>query len=158
MSSVHFSDSTLKKFKETVAKYEQPSCALMPTLYLAQEEFGYLSQETIDYVASLLEMPPNHVHEVVTFYGMYKKKDMGKHCVQICTNITCTMMGADDVVKAASEELKLGLNEVSADKKFSLQHVQCLGACDVAPVAQINDDYHENLTPESIRTLLRGLK
>jgi len=157
-SKLEFTPERMDRFRKLVAKYEIPDCALLPTLWLAQEQWGYLTDESMTYVASLLGMPPRAVFEAVTFYFMYKKKDMGKYCLQICNNITCNMMGADTLLSVARDELGLGPNEVGADKMFSVVPVQCLGSCDTGPVVQVNDDYVENLTPESFRQLLKKLK
>lgn len=158
MSALEFSPENKKRFTAIVAKYENPRSALLPVLWLAQEQFGFLSNPTMDYVAKLLDVPPAHVYECAMFYSMYKKKDLGKYCLQVCNNITCCMMGSEDLIKVVKEELNLGFNEVSADKMFSLVPVQCLGSCDTAPVVQVNDDYVENLTPDKFRTLIHKLK
>jgi NADH-quinone oxidoreductase E subunit len=127
-------------------------------LWLAQEQFGFLSNEVMDYVAGLLGMPPAHVYEAVTFYVMFKRKDMGKYCLQICNNITCSMMGSEKLIQVAKEELHINFNEVTEDKMFSLVPVQCLGSCDTAPVVQVNEEYCENLTPEKFKELLERLR
>ena len=130
-----------------------------PVLYLAQEQFGFLSRDAMKLVAKLLGMPEARVFEAVTFYVMFKKKDMGRWCLQVCNNITCTMMGSEDLLKVIHEELDLNTpNQVTSDGMFSLLPVQCLGSCDTAPVVQINDDYHENLNPEKFREIIRRLK
>lgn len=156
--SLAFSSDRMKRFEELLTKYETKRSALLPVLYLAQEQWGYLSMDAMRYVAQLLDLPAAHVVEAVTFYTMFKKKDLGKHCLQVCNNITCTLMGSEDIMKAIHEEIGIGLHEVSEDMQFSLIPVQCLGSCDTAPVVQINDDYHENLTPESMKDLLRKMK
>lgn len=155
---VAFTPENLARFKATVAKYEVPASALLPTLYIAQEQFGFLSNEVMVYVGTLLDMPPVKVFEAASFYSMFKKKDMGKYCLQVCNNITCTMMGAERLVKVIKDDLKIGPMEVTKDGKFSYVPVQCLGSCDTAPVCQVNDDYVENLDAEKFRALLRELK
>jgi NADH-quinone oxidoreductase subunit E len=155
---IEFSPEMKKRFQETVAKYEKPASALLPTLYLAQEQFGFLSPEVLEYVAKILELPSSHAFEAASFYTMYKKKDMGRWCLQVCNNITCTMMGSEALIGAVKEELGIGFNEKTPDNLFSMIPVQCLGSCDTAPVVQVNDDYVENLTPEKLRQLIRKLK
>jgi NADH-quinone oxidoreductase E subunit len=157
-AKVQFSESSMKRFKETVAKYEVPKSALLPTLWIAQEEFGYLTPPVLDYVAQLLEIPANHVYDTVSFYFMFKKKDWGKHCIQVCNNITCSMMGSEEIIHTVETELGIKVNDVTADKQMSLQAVQCLGACDVAPVLQVNEDYFENVTPEKMKKIISDLR
>jgi NADH-quinone oxidoreductase E subunit len=156
--SVAFTPERLEKFKQTVALYEQPASALLPTLWLAQEQFGWISPDVIRYVAGLLGMTERQVTEVTSFYFMFKKKDMGKVCLQVCNNITCTMMGSEKVMEVIKDELGIGPNQVTADGQFSCLSVQCLGSCDTAPVVQVNDDYFENQEAEKFRALLKKWK
>jgi len=156
--SVSFTSENQARFEKIVAKYETKASALLPTLWLAQEQFEYLSNEVMDYVASLLGMPPSHVYEAVTFYVMFKRKDMGKFCLQIKNNITCSMMGSEKLIQVARDELHIEFHEVTEDKMFSLVPVQCLGSCDTAPVVQVNEEYCENLTPEKFKELIHRLK
>ena len=156
--SVSFTPENQSRFEKILSKYETKASALLPTLWLAQEQFGYLTNEVMDHVAKLLDMPPAHVYEAVTFYVMYKRKDMGKYCLQICNNITCSMMGSEKLIQVANEELNIRFNEVTEDKMFSLVPVQCLGSCDTAPVVQVNEEYCENLTPEKFKELIRRLR
>lgn len=156
--SVSFTPENQSRFEKILSKYETKASALLPTLWLAQEQFGYLTNEVMDYVAKLLDMPPAHVYEAVTFYVMFKRKDMGKYCLQICNNITCSMMGSEKLIRVANEELNISFNEVTEDKMFSLVPVQCLGSCDTAPVVQVNEEYCENLTPEKFKELIRRLR
>ncbi len=157
-TSVSFNPEIQKRFEATVAKYERKASALLPTLYLAQEQFSFLSPPVMIHVAKLLDMPPREVFEAVSFYTMFRKKDMGQYCLQVCQNVTCCLMGSDDLFKVIQEELGIGPDEVTADKKFSLVPVQCLGSCDTAPVVQINDDYVERLDPEKFRSLIKKLR
>lgn len=158
MSKVAFTPENLARFEKCVAQYEVRRSALLPTLWLAQEQFGYLSTDVMDYVATLLDLPPLHVYEAVTFYVMFRKKDLGKYCLQVCVNITCGMMGSDGLIKVIQDELGLAPNGVTEDKMFSLVPVQCLGSCDTAPVLQVNDDYFEKMTPELLKGVLQKLK
>lgn len=156
--TVAFTPERLSKFKALVAKYERKQSALLPTLYLAQDQFGWLSRPVMDYVASLIEVPPRHVYEVAMFYTMFRKKDMGQWCLQVCNNITCTMMGSEDLLKVIHEELGIRPDEVTPDRQFSCMVVQCLGSCDTAPVCQVNEEYVEKLDPDKFRTLIRKLR
>ena len=155
---IAFTPERMDRFKKLVAKYEVPQCALLPTMYLAQEQWGWMTPEAMDYVATLVDVPPRQVREVASFYGMFYKKDMGKHCLQVCVNVTCTMMGSEKLVGIIRDELKIGPNEVTEDKQFSYMPVQCLGSCDTAPVVQVNEDYVESLDPQKFRDLLSKLR
>ncbi len=156
-ASIEFTADRMAEFKKLVARYEEPACALLPTMYLAQDQFGYLTPQIMIYIGKLLNMPPARVFETASFYTMFKHKDMGKHCLQVCTNITCTLMGSEKLIDIIKEDLKIGPHEVTEDKKFSYVPVQCLGSCDTAPVVQVNEDYEENLNPEKFRQLIKDL-
>jgi NADH-quinone oxidoreductase E subunit len=158
--SFAFTAETLEKAKKIIAKYPQgrQQSAVMPLLDLAQRQNGnWLPRAAMDYVADLLEMPRIKAYEVATFYSMYNLKPIGKHFVQVCTTIPCGLVGADGVVDVCKKHLGIGLGETTADGKFTLIEVECLGACVNAPMAQINDDYYEDLTPENMVALLQGL-
>lgn len=156
-SDIVFTADRLKRFEKLVAKYETPRSALLPTLYLAQEQWGFLTPPVMAYVASLLKISPAQVTEAVSFYTMFKKEKRGKWCLQICQNITCHMMGAEKVLEAAKRVLGVEVGQNTEDGKFSLLTVECIGACDKAPVAQINERYFENLDPVRIEKVLREL-
>ncbi|MBI4403693.1 MAG: NAD(P)H-dependent oxidoreductase subunit E [Deltaproteobacteria bacterium] len=158
MSSTEFTADRKERFKTIVAKYEQPSCALLPVLYLAQEQWGYLSSSVLEYVAGLLGLPVAHVASTASFYVMLKKKPTGKYWLQLCNNVSCTMLGSEELLAVCKEELGLEPNQTTGDGLFTLSCVQCLGSCGTAPVVQINDDYVENLNPSLFRKLLQRLK
>lgn len=147
-----------EKIATLVKKYEQPQSALLPALYIAQEELGYLSPATLTGVAQELGIPPALAFEAMSFYTMFKKQDMGRWCLQVCNKVTCTMMGSEELLQIVKEELGIVPGQVSEDKMFSLLCVQCLGSCDTAPVVQVNDDYIEKLNPEKFRQVLRALR
>jgi len=154
---VQFSDATYKQFEEVLTHYPTTRAAILPTFWLAQEEFGYLSPEVMEYVGKLLDLSPAYVAAVASFYTMFYKEPMGKFHVQVCTNLSCTLLGAERIVACVEKKLGIELGQTTPDKKFSLSEVECLGSCGTAPVAQINDDYHENLTPESVVRLIDEL-
>ena len=141
-----------------IGKYEQRRSALLPLLWLVQEQEGMVSQEAANYVAVKLDMPPREVWEAVTFYVMFRRRDMGKYCIQVCTNITCTLMGSDRLLEVIHSELGLKPGEVSKDEQFSLVPVQCLGSCDTGPVVQVNLDYCERVDESVLKTLIQKLK
>lgn len=155
---IQFSPERQRRFEKIISKYEIPASALLPTLYLAQEEWGYLTPPVMDYVASLLKIPPAQVYEAVSFYVLFHSKDMGRYCLQVCNNITCSMMGSESLIRVIREELHIGPQEVTEDKLFSFVPVQCLGSCDTAPVVQVNEDYVENLNPQKLKDLIGRLR
>tara|TARA_B100000427_G_C15353395_1_gene526499 strand:+ start:308 stop:853 length:546 start_codon:yes stop_codon:yes gene_type:complete len=143
----------LKKYPE-----ERKNSAVMPLLDIAQRQNdGWLSRETIEYVAAYLNMPIIKVMEIVTFYTMYHTKPVGKHLVQVCTTTPCWLRGSDNIVNACKEIISPEQNTVSEDGLFSWMQVECLGACVNAPVVQINDDYYEDLTYETTKNILQSL-
>lgn len=154
---VQFSDATSKRFEEILTRYPTKRAAILPTFWLAQEEFGYLSLEVMEYIATLLDLSPAYVASVASFYTMLYKEPVGKFHVQVCTNLSCTLLGAERIVECVEKKLGITLGQTTPDKKFSLSEVECLGSCGTAPVAQINDDYHEQLTPEGIVRLIDEL-
>ena len=149
--ALRFSPAAQEKFERYLTRYPVRRAALLPTLWLAQEEFGYLSLEAMEYVADLLGETPAFVASVASFYTMYYKQPMGRHHVQVCTNLSCMLVGSDRILDCLQQRLGIGLGETTADGMFSLNEVECLASCGTAPMMQINDDYWENLTPE--RTL-----
>jgi NADH-quinone oxidoreductase E subunit len=149
--SLQFSPENEAAFQRIVVRYPVKRAALLPTLWLAQEQWGYLSLEAMEYVAERLELKPAFVGSVASFYTMYYKRPMGRHHVQVCTNLSCALVGSDRIVDCLRNRLGIDVGETTADGKFSLSEVECLASCGTAPMMQINDDYWENLTPE--RTL-----
>ena len=155
--AVQFSDATYQRFEETLSHYPTKQAALLPTFWLAQEEFGYLSLEVMEYIARLLELSPAYVASVASFYTMLYRKPMGQFHLQVCTNLSCRLRGSDRIVDCVQDKLGIGLGQTTADQVFSLSEVECLGSCGTAPVVQVNDDYVENLTPDQVVRLLDGL-
>ncbi len=151
------SQSAIKKIEEVQKKYPTKRSAVLPSLYIAQEEEGYVTQEAMAEIAKLLDIPPTQVYESATFYTMYNKKPVGKHHIQVCTNLSCSLLGAEHVVDYIARKLKIRAGETTKDKKFTLSTVECLGSCGTAPMLQLNDEYHENLTEEKIDKILGGL-
>lgn len=143
-----------------VAKYpeDQKQSACMAALRIVQDaNGGYLTESLMDAVADYLEMPRISVYEVATFYSMYELKPVGKHKICVCTNISCMLCGSDDVVAHLKKRLGIGLGETTEDGRITLKEVECLGACVGAPMLQIGEHYHENLTPEKIDAILDQL-
>jgi NADH-quinone oxidoreductase subunit E len=156
--TLEFSTTSKQRLEETLKRYPDKRAALLPALWLAQREFGHVSQEAMDYVARLLEISPAYVYGVSTFYSMYHKQPVGRNLIQVCTNISCALMGAEHVVEYLAQKLGIKAGGTTPDGKFSLICVECLGACGGAPMMQVNDTYYENLTREKIDQILAGLK
>ena len=156
--SVEFSPETLKKFEETVSRYPKKEAAMLPVLYLAQQEFGYLSPEAIDYVAKLMGQSPARVHGVVSFYTMYNMKPIGRHHIQVCRTLSCALGGAEKITDFIKKKLAIELGQTTTDGRFTLSEVECLASCGTAPMMQVNDDYYENLNEEKVTAILDSLK
>ncbi len=154
-----FSEENAKAAEAVVAKYPKghQRSAVMPLLDLAQRQEGWLSRAAMDVVARMLGMPPIKVYEVATFYTMYNLRPVGRLHVQICTNISCWLRGAPEVVRAAKEVLGVEFGETRSDGAATLSEVECLGACANAPVMQVGDDLYEDLTYESTKAVLTAL-
>ena len=152
-------DATAQIARE-IAKYpaERKSSAVMAALRIAQEEHGWLSVPLMDYIAELLGMRPIQVYEVATFYSMYDLKPVGRHKINICTNISCMLCGSDTIVKHLEKRLGIKLGETTPDGKVTLKEVECLAACCGAPMFQIGKTYYENLTPQRVDEILASLK
>ncbi|RAL15256.1 complex I 24 kDa subunit family protein [Aspergillus homomorphus CBS 101889] len=157
-----FNDQNLKLIDEILKRYppQYKKGAVMPVLDLGQRQHGYTSISVMNEVARLLEMPPMRVYEVATFYTMYNREPVGKYFVQLCTTTPCQLggCGSTKIVEAITEHLGITPGHTTEDGLFTFVEVECLGACVNAPMVQINDDYYEDLTPESIKTLLTALK
>ncbi len=156
--ALKFSEAIEAEFGKICGRYPQKEAALLPALYLAQREFGHLSNEALRYVAQRLDLPPARVYGVATFYTMYNKEPVGKYLIQVCTNICCSLMGGDHVFHYISKKLGIKEGETTTDNKFTLMRVECLGACGNAPVMQINDKYYENLTKEKVDRIIASLE
>ena len=131
---------------------------MLPVLYLAQREFGYIGPEAIDYVAQLMGQAPARVLGVVSFYTMFNMKPIGRHHIQVCRTLPCALGGAERVTEFLSEKLGIKPGQTTEDGRFTLSEVECLASCGTAPMMQINDDYYENLTEAKIDEILDRLK
>ena len=153
-----FNEDSRRQFDWLLKRYPEKRAVLLPAFRLVEEQQGFVSQESMDYVAKELALPPAYVFGVFTFYSHYRRPDDGKYIVMVCATLPCGLMGAQSVADAFKEELKLGMGESSADKKFTLRKVECLGSCTTAPVAQVNDDFFENLTTQKIKEIVAALR
>ena len=152
-----FTPENLAQINKEIAKYPLKKPAVMATLYITQEQNGYISNEVIKEVASLLEMTSEEVLGVVTFYTMYFQKPMGKHHIQVCTNVSCMLRGGYEIWNQVREKLGIDNMNVTDDQKFSIEEVECMGSCGTAPMLAVNEDYYENLTKEKVEELLKSL-
>ena len=154
---VKFNDQQLAEFNRLVARYPEgkQKSALLPVLHLAQDSFGgWLSEETMNYVAELLQILPVEVYEVATFYSMYNLKPVGKYTFEVCQTGPCMLRGSDDIIKYIGDTLGIKPGETSADGLFTLKTVECLGACGYAPMMQMGKHYREHLTKEKIDAII----
>lgn len=158
--SFEFNSENIKRANEIIAKYppQYKKAAVMPLLDLGQRQTGFTSIAVMNYVAKYLDMPPMRVYEVATFYTMYNRKPMGKYNIQVCTTTPCQLCGSDEVMDAITSHLKIKPGQTTPDNLFTLQEVECLGACVNAPMLALNDDYHEDLTAEKTVDLLKTLQ
>ncbi|HRG83047.1 MAG TPA: NAD(P)H-dependent oxidoreductase subunit E [Chitinophagaceae bacterium] len=151
--SVQFSEKAMQEVQRLVGRYPEGKhkSALIPVLHLAQQEFGgWLSTETMDYVATVLNLKPIEVYEVATFYSMYNLKPVGKYLFEVCQTGPCMLNGSDDIVAYIYEKLGIKPGETTADGLFTLKTVECLGACGYAPMMQLGKHYREHLTKEKV--------
>ena len=155
--AVEFSKDKLDKVAELVGRYPEgkQKSALLPLLHMAQDSFGgWLSVETMDYVASLLHIEPIEVYEVATFYSMYNLKPVGKYMFEVCQTGPCMINGSDDIIKYIGDKLSIKPGETSTDGLFTLKTVECLGACGYAPMMQLGKTFREHLTKEKVDAII----
>lgn len=154
------SDTALAEIEQELSKYppDRRQSALMAALRIAQDEHGWLSTELIEYVANVIQVPPVRAYEVATFYSMYDMEPVGKYKLEVCTNISCMLRGCDKIMDHLTDSLGIQVGETTEDGRFTLREVECLAACAGAPMMQIGPDYYEDLTPEKIDEILRGLQ
>lgn len=148
----------MKKMEEILTHYPTRQAALLPALWLAQDQFGHLSSETLEYVAGLLGLSPAHVYGVTTFYTMFHLKPVGKHHIQLCRTLSCALRGSENILEYVKGKLRIGEGQVTPDGKFSLCTVECLASCGTAPTMMINRTYYENLTSKKVDEILENLK
>ena len=154
--SIQFSQEKLAAVNQIIARYPQgrQKSALLPVLHIAQETYGSLSAETMDYVASLLNIEPIEVYEVATFYSMYNLKPVGKHLFEVCQTGPCMVNGSDDIIDYIKQKLGIKVGETTDDGLFTLKTVECLGACGYAPMMQFGKTFREHLTKEKVDQII----
>lgn len=152
------SPETKNKISEVINRYPHKQAALIPVLHLIQNELGFIPEESEVWLAELLDLQPVRVKEVVTFYTMFLEKPIGRYHLQVCSNLSCTLAGANNILNYLMDILKIKPGETTADGRFTLTTVECLGACEHAPCMMVNYDYYGQLTPEKIDEILDRLE
>jgi NADH-quinone oxidoreductase subunit E len=151
---MRFSDEFENRFAEMVTHYPTKRSALVPTLLYAQDEVGFLSDEVIAEIAGRLDLTELDVRNVLSYYSMLTTKPRGKYNVQVCTNIACMLKGGEELLHHCAKKLGIGHKQTTPDGVFTLEEVECIGACSWAPAIQVNYDFHENLTPQKMDQVL----
>lgn len=152
------SEKVVERINVIKNKYHDPRSSLLPVLYTVQKEYGWLRHETIEAVGDLLNVPKATVKGVSTFYSMFKHKPMGRHLIQLCTNVACMIMGAERLVDILKSRYDLEPNSTTNDGRFSLVIMECIGACGTAPAMLVDTDFYDNLTEEKIINILEQYK
>ncbi|MEE8350373.1 MAG: NAD(P)H-dependent oxidoreductase subunit E [Acidobacteriota bacterium] len=150
-----FDPENLERFQEILGRYPKKRAAMLPTLHLAHHQLGLISPEVEQYVAQLLEVPLVDVHEVLTFYTLFFRRPMGRHHIRLCMSISCWIRGAGQIKDSLARTMGVPSGEITPDGNFSWEAVpDCLGACEMAPMMQLDKDYHGNLTPNELEHIL----
>jgi NADH-quinone oxidoreductase subunit E len=158
VQTIRFSPEQEAEVRRLQSLYPERRAALLPVLHLAQDVFGYVSLEVEAYVAGLFDLSPAHVHEVVTFYTLYFQQPKGRHVVAVCHNLSCHLAGAPGIIEHLKRRLGIEVGGTTEDGRVTLQAVECLCACEAAPMMQVDDRYELNLTPETVDRILGGLR
>ena len=153
-----FSKAAKKRIPGIIARYAEKRGALLPLLWLAQEEQGYVSEEAMKEIAGLLDLTPPQVYETVTFYTMYNRRPIGKYHIHVCRSLMCALVGTDNLLGWIHAKLGIKTGQTTPDGFFTLSQVECLGSCGTGPMMQINDDYYERLTQDKANRVLDDLK
>ncbi len=146
------------KIAEILARYPNKRAALLPLLWLVQEDQGYVSEEAMAEVAALLDLTPPQVYQTISFYTMYNPKPIGKFHLQVCRSLMCGLVGAEDLLRWIDAKIGIRPGQTTSDMLFTLKQVECLGSCATGPMMQVNDDYYESLTQDKLNRILDDLK
>jgi NADH-quinone oxidoreductase subunit E len=152
------SEATQKTIAQFKDNYPERKTAILPAMHVVLKEVGYYNQNILKQVAELLELSEIEVSETVSFYTYFPREKIGKYHIQVCTNLSCSLLGAEELVKYLEDKLKIKVGETTPDGLFTLTAVECLGSCGTAPVMQINQTYYENLTQAKVDQTLKDLK
>ncbi|MBZ0200956.1 MAG: NAD(P)H-dependent oxidoreductase subunit E [Ignavibacteriaceae bacterium] len=153
-----YSEENQKKLDEIVSHYPHKKAGTMAALWLAQEQNGWISGEVMEEISAQLEVTLEEILGVITFYTMYNKNPMGKFHLQVCTNVSCMLRGGYQIYDHVKNKLGIGNMQVTDDKLFSLEEVECMGSCGTAPMIAVNEDYYENINIEDVEKILESLK
>ena len=157
MADVAFSPESEEEFQKTIARYLNKAAATLPVLWIAQRQFGWLSPEVLELVSQKLDLPYARVLGVASFYTMFKLKPTGKYHVQICRNLSCAMFGAERATERICKKLGIKPGETTSDKLFTVEQVECLAACGMAPAVQVNEEYYGMMKGEKLDQLVEVL-
>ena len=146
------------KVEELRKRYPTSQALVLPVLWMIQEQEGYISEESMKYIGTLLNIPFSHILGVVTFYSMLQKKSAGKHHIEVCTNVSFMLRGSGKILEHIEKRLGITAGEISTDKKWMLSETECLGSCGTAHMLAIGDEYYENLTLEKVDKLIDSLQ
>jgi len=152
------SEAHLKRIEELKQRYQKPQALVLEVLWMLQEKHGWISEEGMRYVAGILGIPEHHVLGVVTFYTMFNKQPVGRHKIEVCTNVSCMLRNSDRILEHIENRLHIKPGETTPDKKFTLVEAECLGSCGTAPAMQVGDEYYEDLDVDKIDKILAELK
>jgi len=152
-----FSEKSLKRIEELKARYQQPQSVVLDALWMWQDEHGWVSGEGMQQIADALGIPVHHVYGVVSFYTMFNRKPVGKHKLEVCTNVSCMLRNSEAILKHMAEKLHITVGETTPDNRFTLVEAECLGSCGTAPVMQVGDEYYENLDVAKLDKILQSL-
>ena len=155
--SLKLSGAAQRRVQEALSRYPYKQAALLPVLHIVQEEIGYIPEEAEDDIAAIVSVPVVKVREVLSFYTLFHRRPIGTYHLQLCRTISCTLRGHCNILKYVEEKLGIKDGETTADGKFTLMTVECLAACETAPMMQLNEKYYGNLTPEKIDEILENL-
>jgi NADH-quinone oxidoreductase E subunit len=153
------SEQAMTRIEEAKARYPNSRSALMPALWIAQEDCGgYLPKEALLEVARVMDLTPADVESTCSFYSMYNKEPVGRYVIEVCTNISCSLVGGRNLLRHILDRLGVSPGQITPDGLFTVKHVECMAACGGAPAIQVNSMYHENMTPEKVDVLLDELR
>ena len=151
-------EENLKKIDELKKVYPTTQALVLPVLWMVQEQFGYVSEAHMKEVAGLLQVTEAHILGVVTFYTMFQSRPVGKHHLEVCTNVSCLLKGSGRIMEHLEHRLKITEGETSEDRRWTLSEVECMGSCGTAPMMAVGEEYYENLTPEKVDKIIDSLK
>ena len=152
------SEQSLKKIEELKKRYPDPQSVVLAALWMWQEEHGWISPEGMTEVARLLGIPAHHVYGVVSFYTMFNSRPVGRHKIEVCTNVSCMLRNSDRILTHIKDRLHVDIGGTTSDGRFTLVEAECLGSCGTAPMMQVGDEYYENLDEAKVDAILTGLK